>query len=395
VPAGFSGDIMGSNPLFAELLKIVGFMGLLVFGCLLLVKKYGKTSLAGKPGKTLEILETLGLGGSRMVCLIRSGESRFLIGVTDHSVNLIRELSPHEGTESQSPVTGAPAGAPHLAGTPEEPLGFPALLADELRKIGKRFSRKKFTFVVASLLVLGVCLVSAAVCSAAPATLPIPEIDITIGGETPQGGLGTSLGILGLLTVLSLAPAIVMLTTSFTRMVVVFSFLRSGLGTQQTPPNQVLIGLALILTFFVMTPTWGEVYRVSLQPYIAGEINGQEAFALASQPMKEFMLRETREKDLALFATLGGEEAPQSPEDMSLFQVVPAFVISELRTAFEMGFLLYLPFLVIDMVVASTLMSMGMLMLPPVLISLPFKLLLFVLVDGWSLITKSLIGGFA
>ena len=395
MPAGFSGDNMHSNSLFAELLKILGFMGLLVFGCLLLVKRYGKTRLAGKSGKTLEIVESLGLGGSRMVCLIRSGESRFLIGVTDHSVNLIREIEPHESTADPNPLPDSPGSGLRPGESPSEPPAFPALLADELKRIGKKLSRKKFTLFVTSLLVFGACLGPAATLSAAPQALPIPEIDITIGGETPQGGLGTSLGILGLLTVLSLAPAIVMLTTSFTRMVVVFSFLRSGLGTQQTPPNQVLIGLALNLTFFVMTPTGGEVYRVSLQPYIAGEINGQEAFALASQPMKEFMLRETREKDLALFATLGREEAPESPEDMSLFQVVPAFVISELRTAFEMGFLLYLPFLVIDMVVASTLMSMGMLMLPPVLISLPFKLLLFVLVDGWSLVTKSLIGGFA
>lgn len=394
MPAGFSGDNM--NSLFAELLKILGFMGLLVAGCVLLVKKYGRARLTGKSGKTLEIVESLFLGGNRMVCLIRSGQSRFLIGVTDHSINLISGPESQDGVKDTPSESGTPVPTQEIGSLSKESSGFSALLADEVKKIRKKLSVRKLTLFATALLVLGVWLGAAAPCSAAPQAIPIPEIDITVGGETPQGGLGISLGILGLLTVLSLAPAIVMLTTSFTRMVVVFSFLRSGLGTQQTPPNQVLIGLALILTFFVMTPTWGEVYRVSLQPYIAGEINGQEAFALASQPMKEFMLRETREKDLALFATLvGGEETPQSPEEMSLVQVVPAFVISELRTAFEMGFLLYLPFLVIDMVVASTLMSMGMLMLPPILISLPFKLLLFVLVDGWSLVTKSLIGGFA
>jgi len=395
VPAGFSGDNMNSNSLLAELLKVLGFMGFLIFGCLLLVKKYGRTSLPGKSGKTLEIVETLGLGGSRMLCLIRSGDERFLIGVTDQSVNLISALGRGTPSGEESPAQGTPAGAADPQADPPAAAAFTTLLTDELKKISKKLSGKKLGVFVAAVVFLGVFMASPRVLSAAPDVLPIPDIDITIGGETPQGGLATSLGILGLLTVLSLAPAIIMLTTSFTRIVVVFSFLRSGLGTQQTPPNQVLIGLALILTFFIMTPTWGEVYRVALQPYIAGEITGQEAFALASDPMKEFMLRETREKDLALFATLGGQEAPDSPQELSLFQVVPAFVISELRTAFEMGFLLYLPFLVIDMVVASTLMSMGMLMLPPVLISLPFKLLLFVLVDGWSLVTKSLLAGFA
>jgi flagellar biosynthetic protein FliP len=395
VPAGFSGDSMYSNSLFAELLKILGFMGLLLVGCLLLVRKYGETRFAGKSGKTLEIVESLGLGGPRLVCLVRAGRNHFLLGVTDQSVNLIKELGPSGDTGDSAPLEVSEAPAHAMEDIPAEGPRFSTMLADEVKKIGKRLSGKRFTLGLMALLVLGAAFVCPAPCHGAPAALPIPDIDISIDGQTPGGGLGTSLGILGLLTVLSLAPAIVMLTTSFTRMVIVFSFLRSGLGTQQTPPNQVLIGLALILTFFVMTPTWSQVYAVSLEPYIAGEITGQEAFDLASGPMKEFMLRETRDKDLALFATLGGREAPQTPEEMSLFQVVPAFAISELRTAFEMGFLLYLPFLVIDMVVASTLMSMGMLMLPPVLISLPFKLLLFVLVDGWSLITKSLLGGFA
>ncbi|HHW27721.1 MAG TPA: flagellar type III secretion system pore protein FliP [Firmicutes bacterium] len=197
-----------------------------------------------------------------------------------------------------------------------------------------------------------------------------------------------------MLTVLTLAPAILILTTCFTRIVVVFSFLRSGLGTQQTPPNQVLVGIALLLTFFVMAPTWGVVNKVAIAPYIAGEIDLAGAIDRASGPIKEFMLKETRENDLALFVQMGSETPPESSEDLSLLQVVPAFAISELRTAFEMGFMLYLPFLVVDMVISSTLMSMGMLMLPPVLISLPFKILLFILVDGWGLITKSLIASF-
>ncbi|HOB29996.1 MAG TPA: flagellar type III secretion system pore protein FliP [Bacillota bacterium] len=222
----------------------------------------------------------------------------------------------------------------------------------------------------------------------------VPDINITVDGQSESGGLITSLRILAALTVLTLAPAILILTTSFTRIVVVFSFLRAGLGTQQTPPNQVLIGLALLLTFFIMTPTWGEINEAAIAPYMEGEISAEEALDRGQQPVLNFMLRQTRKKDLELFAVIGESETPLNPEDMSLVQIVPAFAISELKTAFEIGFLLFLPFLVIDMVIASTLMSMGMLMLPPVLISLPFKILLFVLVDGWGLLTRSLISGF-
>lgn len=381
----------------------MGFMGFLIVGCVLLAKLWAKRGRPRRIGKALELVESLSLGGNKFVCLVRARETLVLLGVTDQNVSLIKEVrlesDSKEHSEAPSTASECVDGADSPATSGQGPMrpegsGFASFLVEEVRKAKKRFSSKGLFLVLATLLVTAALFAPASRCMAAPNDLPIPNIDISIDGEPAKGGLGTSLGILGLLTVLSLAPALVMLTTSFTRMVIVFSFLRSGLGTQQTPPNQVLVGLALILTFFVMTPTWTGVNQVAIQPYIAGSISGQEAFALASEPMKDFMLRETREKDLALFATLNGEEAPATPQEMSLFQIVPAFTISELRTAFEMGFMLYLPFLVIDMVVASTLMSMGMLMLPPVLISLPFKLLLFVLVDGWSLVTKSLIGGF-
>jgi flagellar biosynthetic protein FliP len=196
------------------------------------------------------------------------------------------------------------------------------------------------------------------------------------------------------MTVLSLAPAILILTTSFTRIAVVLSFLRTAMGTQQLPPNQVLIGLALFLTFFVMAPTWRQIHGEAIGPYLEGEVAGDVAFERATGRMKDFMLSNTRREDLALFAEMRSDEAPDSPADLGLEVVVPSFVVSELRTAFQMGFVLYVPFLVIDMVVASVLMSMGMLMLPPVLISLPFKILLFVLVDGWHLVIRSLAGSF-
>ncbi len=201
--------------------------------------------------------------------------------------------------------------------------------------------------------------------------------------------------LLGMLTVLTLAPSILILTTSFTRIIVVLSFLRNALGTQQSPPNQLLIGLALFLTFFIMQPVYSQVMETSVEPYLADEINQEQAFEQASIPIKEFMLKETnREKDLALFLRASGNENVAEPMDLPLTVIIPAFAISELRLAFSMGFIIFIPFLVIDMVVASILMSMGMFMLPPVMISLPFKILLFVLVDGWYLVVESLLGSF-
>jgi flagellar biosynthetic protein FliP len=202
------------------------------------------------------------------------------------------------------------------------------------------------------------------------------------------------LEILLALTVLSLAPAILVLMTSFTRIIVVFSFLRHALGTQQMPPNQVLIGLALFLTCFLMTPVWQRINQEALQPYLTSEVSQQEAFSKAIQPLRQFMLKQTREKELALFVKTAKLERPQNSAEVPTLVLLPAFVISELKTAFQIGFLIYIPFLIIDMVVASVLLSMGMMMLPPIMISLPFKLLLFVLVDGWWLLVGSLVQSF-
>lgn len=215
--------------------------------------------------------------------------------------------------------------------------------------------------------------------------LPLPGTP----GEQVQ-----SLQILLLLTALTLVPAILILMSGFTRIIVVLSFVRSSLGTQNTPPNQVLIGLALFLTAFVMAPTLRQVQKQAIDPYLAGELTQPQAIMAAMGPMKSFMLRQTREKDLALMLELAGEPAPAGPEDLSALVLVPAFAISELKTAFQMGFILFLPFLVIDLVVASGLMSMGMMMVPPALVSLPFKVLIFVLVDGWHLLVQSLATSF-
>ncbi|GGG12305.1 flagellar type III secretion system pore protein FliP [Paenibacillus abyssi] len=222
---------------------------------------------------------------------------------------------------------------------------------------------------------------------------PLPNINIEIGNGEEQPAT-SALSILLLITVLSIAPAILVLMTSFTRIVIVLGFVRTSLGTQQMPPNQVLIGLALFLTFFIMAPTISQVNEVALQPYLKGEITQTEAFSEAAVPMKEFMISHTREKDLLLFMNYTQMERPAQLEDIPITVLVPAFVISELKTAFQMGFMIFIPFLIIDMVVASVLMAMGMMMLPPIMISLPFKILLFVLVDGWYLVVQSLLLSF-
>ena len=221
-----------------------------------------------------------------------------------------------------------------------------------------------------------------------------PQIQIGVTPASDSQGVAASLQILAVLTILSLAPAILLMMTSFTRIVIVLSFVRNAVATAQIPPNQVLIGLALFLTFFTMAPVFGQIYNDAWIPFQEGSITQAEALQRAEEPLREFMLRQTREKDLALFVQAAGLEQPQSPDDLSLTVIIPSFMISELRTAFEIGFLLFIPFIVIDMVVSSTLMSMGMLMLPPMLISLPFKILLFVMVDGWNLIAGQLINSF-
>ncbi|WP_338452060.1 flagellar type III secretion system pore protein FliP [Niallia oryzisoli] len=197
-----------------------------------------------------------------------------------------------------------------------------------------------------------------------------------------------------LLTVLSLAPSILILMTCFTRIVIVLSFVRTALATQQMPPNQVIIGLSLFLSFFIMAPTFQEVNTEALTPLFNNEINLEQAYEKAVVPFKEFMSANTRQKDLALFLNYTKAEQPETIQDIPITALVPAFAISELKTAFQIGFMIFIPFLVIDMVVASVLMSMGMMMLPPVMISLPFKILLFVLVDGWNLVVKSLLQSF-
>ena len=221
--------------------------------------------------------------------------------------------------------------------------------------------------------------------------ITIPTMDFTLSAPSTPQQLVSSLNVLVLLTFLFLAPSMVLVMTTFTRFVIVFGFLRQALGTQQVPPTQILVMLAMILTFYVMEPVATDAYKAGIKPYIEEQIGYEEAFEKTALPFKNFMVRNTREKDLALFFRIRNLQNPATVADVPLSVIIPAFIISELKTAFEIGFLLFLPFLVIDMVVASILMSMGMMMLPPVMISLPFKILVFVLIDGWNLLIGNLI----
>ncbi|CUS80946.1 flagellar biosynthetic protein FliP, partial [Candidatus Kryptonium thompsonii] len=225
-------------------------------------------------------------------------------------------------------------------------------------------------------------------------TFPVPKITVEVGKAQNSGDLAVTLQILLLMTILSLAPAIIILTTSFTRIIVVFHFLKQALGVQQMPPSQVLVGLALFLTFFIMSPVWDKINKDALQPYLRNEITQAEAYEKAIEPLREFMFKQVREDDLALFVSLAKLPKPNNRNEIPTYVLIPAFAISELKIAFQIGFLIYVPFLMIDLIVASVLMSMGMIMLPPVMISLPFKILLFILIDGWHLVVQSLIQSF-
>jgi flagellar biosynthetic protein FliP len=239
-----------------------------------------------------------------------------------------------------------------------------------------------------------VVLLMTAVAIAMPQQLPmLPKVTVGLDTAKGTGDVASTLQILALLTVLSIAPAILILTTAFTRIIIVFSFVRSALGTPTIPPNQVVIGLSLFLTFFVMGPTYKRINEEALQPYLKHSIKMDVAVDRASKPMREFMLRNTYKKDLSLFLNIR-HERPQTRDDVSLLSLIPAFIISELKTAFIIGFYIFIPFLIIDLIVASALMSMGMMMMPPTIVALPAKLLVFVLADGWGNLVSALVGGY-
>ena len=222
----------------------------------------------------------------------------------------------------------------------------------------------------------------------------LPTITLGVGEATEPGEVSTALQIIVLLTILSVAPAILLMTTGFTRIVIVLSFVRQAMGTQQAPSNQIVIGLAMFLTFFVMAPIYERINENALQPYLDKQINQEQAITAALTPVREFMFSQVGEKDLQFLVDISKSPQPEDQDDISLLTLIPAFMLSELKRAFQMGFLVFIPFLMIDMIVASILMAMGMMMLPPIIVSLPFKILLFVLVDGWTLVIGSLVQSF-
>jgi len=250
---------------------------------------------------------------------------------------------------------------------------------------------KRFLFLTFALLLVPAALLAQ---NAGGVTMPIPKITFNVTEANNPKDVALSLQILFLLSILTLAPSIIIMMTAFTRVVIVLDFVKRALSLQQMPPNQVIVGLSLFLTFFIMAPTFTEINEKALQPYLNGQISNQQFFDRSMEPMREFMFRQTREKDIALFVKLAKIEKPKFKKDIPSYCLIPAFMISELRIAFEIGVLLFLPFIVIDMIIASALMAMGMIMLPPVMISLPFKLILFILVDGWNLLVYELVRSF-
>jgi len=261
-----------------------------------------------------------------------------------------------------------------------------------MRRLTQTISPQSCLVIIPAGLLLLVLLAGPAHSADGPA---IPSVTLELaGGESKPGQVSVALEILFLLTVLSVAPAIILTVTSFTRIIIVFSFLRQAMGTQQMPPNQVLISLAIFMTFVIMLPIGQKINQTALQPYLNERIGPQEALSKAEAPLRSFLFKNTREKDLSVFYSVAGMERPKTKEDVPTLILVPAFMISELKTGFTIGFLIYVPFLIIDMVVASILLSMGMMMLPPIMISLPFKILLFVMTDGWNLLIGSLVNSF-
>ena len=245
-----------------------------------------------------------------------------------------------------------------------------------------------------SVLAMGLISFASLFGSDAFAQVPLPTLNLGFKNSTNPNEVVSTVKIILLMTVLSLAPAILIMMTGFTRIIVVLSFMRQALGTAQMPPNQLLVGLALFLTFFIMRPAFEDINQNALQPFLNNTLNQEQAMDRAMVPLRRFMFNQTRDQDLALFIRLSKIESPKTRQDVPSLVLIPAFIISELKTAFQIGFIIYLPFLVIDMVVASVLMAMGMMMLPPVVISLPFKIMLFVLVDGWALLIGSMMKSF-
>lgn len=337
-------------------------------------------------GRRMRVLESLALGAKQRLVLVEVEGERLLLATGDGPARFVRRLPP---TTAAAEATQPSAGEANPDATSVPVLDpRPERARAALRALG----------VGAGALLI--CVAAASVAHAAEpdvAAAASARVGADLAGQidalTRPDRISSTLEIVALLTAVSVAPSILLMATCFTRIIIVFSFLRQAVGVPQLPPNQILAALALFTTLFVMAPVGGRIQQEALDPYLAREIEPREAAQRAATPVREFLLAHTRDRDLTLFVEMAGQTAPAKPEEVTLATLLPAYMISELRTAFEIGFMIYLPFLVIDIVIASLLISMGMIVLPPIVISLPFKLMLFVLLDGWNLVLSSLVTG--
>jgi len=343
--------------------------------------------------RRLRVLEGLGLGARQRLVIVEVDGERLLLGVGEGPIQLLRELGPMPETISETALEPKASPPRALEGFPRrsaEAASVPAPAGASWRwrpALGAALRR------ALPLVVCGAGLGLASAAGAEPDAAGLGELVAAFDGATEPEGIASTLQVVALMTLVSVAPSILLMATCFTRVVIVLAFLRQAIGVQNLPPNQVLVGLALFVTMFVMAPVGERIHRESLDPYMSQEIAAPVALERAVNPIREYVVQFTSEDDLALFASFRGEPAVEDIADISLSTLLPSFLLSELRTAFEIGFMLYLPFLVIDLVIASLLISMGMIVLPPIVISLPFKLMLFVLLDGWNLVIGSLLTG--
>lgn len=318
---------------------------------------------------SLRVTESCVLSGKQRLFVVEVDGERLLLGSGEGSVQLLREL---------------PAAPPE----PE-----PATARPEPRRLWQTFRQALRMTGVGALLAVALLSADPAMAQSLSAPADGSSLTLSLEGATAPERISTTLQILVLMTLLSVAPSLLLVATSFTRIVIVLSLLRQAMGIHQLPPNQIIVGLALFVTFYVMAPVGTEIKTTALDPYVAREIGEEELATRAIRPVREFMLEHTRESDVLLFATLADSPLPEDPAEIEFVKLLPAFMISEIRTAFEIGFMVYLPFLIVDLVIASMLISMGMIVLPPIIISLPFKIMLFVLLDGWNLIITALVSG--
>lgn len=411
---------MSGVPGLGLLAALAVMLGLLALASGLL-KRLAPGALRGSGEVPLRVLQRVALGPKQAVAVLQAGERVLLVALTDGGASLLAELDGEDRARALG--AGGPDGreaTPVPAGGPLVPAGAAApdwrrFLAAVVRQAKRGAGLAAVVLALAFAGPARAQHVTAPPPAKGPVTKvvpaipprvthpipgpvvnapPMPQVDIRIGEGPNAVRLSGAVGLVVFMGALTLLPALFLLMTSFTRILIVLHFLRSALGTQTSPPGQLLTALAVLLTAMVMHPVLEETNRTALQPFFAGRVQQAEAYQLALQPFRGFMLRNVREQDLATFAELSGIESVQNDDELPTVTVVSAFVVSELRTAFQMGFVIYLPFVVVDVIVASVLMSLGMFMLPPVMISMPLKLLLFVLADGWTLVVQNLVRSF-